>query len=436
MIRPTARTLAVLAAGLPVAAVPTWFGAPSTWTIWLGYVGLFGAALAWELLRLPAAAKVRVVVAPPPLVHLGDPATVAVEAAADRAVVIEVQVALHGAAEPLPRARLQIAAGAVASAALPLVPQRRGTLRFTALHARWCGPLRLLWCERGQAVDLATTVVTNVQAVRRRALRMAAKSECQTGLKIERYVGDGSEFDCLREFVAGMDRRAVDWKASARHRELLCRQFRAERDHPVMLCVDTGRLMGEPLDGMPRLDHAIHAALQLGYLCLRTGDRVGSFAFADRPQHVLLPQAGVHALQAIQARMAALDYSTAETNFTLAMTALLQQLRRRTLVVLFTDFVDSITAELMLRNVQWLARRHLLLFVAMRDPLLEQLVRREPVVVEDLHRAVVAEEIRHERRLVLERIRSSGAQVLDCGAADVATGLVERYLQVKRRELL
>jgi uncharacterized protein (DUF58 family) len=204
----------------------------------------------------------------------------------------------------------------------------------------------------------------------------------------------------------------------------------------VMLCIDSGRLMGEPLQGMPRLDHAILAALQLAYVCLRTGDRVGLFPFAEQPQKAVLPQAGVHALHAIQERLASLDYSSAETNFTRAMSELLQQLRRRTLVVLFTDFVDSITAELMLRNVQWLLRRHLLLFVAMRDPLPAQLADREPENVEDLHRAVVAEEIRRERLLVLERIRSAGALVLDAEVGELDARLIDRYLQVKRRELL
>jgi uncharacterized protein (DUF58 family) len=265
---------------------------------------------------------------------------------------------------------------------------------------------------------------------------MVSNREFISGLKVERFLGDGSDFDSLREYVVGMDRRAIDWKATARHREVLCREYRAERDHPVMLCVDSGRLMGEPLHGLPRLDHAILGALQLAYVCLRTGDRVGLFAFADRPQQPVLPQPGVHALQAIQERLTTLEYSPGETNYTFAMTELLQQLRRRTLVVLFTDFVDSITAELMLRNVSWLARRHVLLFVAMRDPLLAQLAEREPAQIEDLHRAVIAEEIHRERLLVLERIRRAGALVLDTEVADLDAGLIEQYLRVKRRELL
>ena len=51
------------------------------------------------------------------------------------------------------------------------------------------------------------------------------------------------------------------------------------------------------MQGMPRLDHAIHAALELAHVCLRTGDRVGLFGFAEKPQHFVPPQSGVHVLQ-------------------------------------------------------------------------------------------------------------------------------------------
>lgn len=436
MIRPTGRALAGLAAGLPIAALPTITGGLVPWLAWLGCVGLFATLLAIEFALLPARRALAIDVEPPPLVHLGDAAVVHVRVTATRRANVDLRLAWLGAIEPLPPVRLAVGPDLIANVELPLVPRRRGVVVITGCHARWTGPLRLLWCEVEQRAPQKVAVTANVRAVRQRALRMVQNREFQVGLKVERYVGDGSDFDSLREFVVGMDRRSIDWKATARHRSLLSREFRAERDHAVMLCVDTGRLMGEPLDGMPRLDHAIHAALQLGFVCLRTGDRVGLYAFADKPQHFLAPQAGVHALQAIQLRLADLDYGAAESNFTLAMTELLQRLRRRTLVVMFTDFVDSVTAELMLRNVEWLARRHLLLFVALRDPLLGEVAEAAPRSFEDVHRAVVAEDIHRERLLVLERIRRSGALVLDVRADQLDAGLVDRYLTVKRRELL
>lgn len=436
MIRPTGRALAGLAAVLPVAALPTITGGLVPWWAWLACVAAFVGAVLVEFAGLPTRKAIAIAVEVPPLVHFGDPAALRVRATARRRVRLELQLAWLGALDALPAVRLDVPADGEAEAELPFVPRRRGVVVVTQWWARWTGPLGLLWCEVAQPIAQKVAVIANVRAVRQRALRLVQNREFQVGLKVERYIGDGSDFDSLREFVAGMDRRSIDWKATARHRELLCREFRAERDHAVMLCIDAGRLMGEPLEGMPRLDHAIQAALHLGYVCLRTGDRVGLYAFADKPQQFLAPQAGVHALQAIQLRVADLDYGTGETNFTLAMTELLQRLRRRTLVVLFTDFVDSVTAELMLRNVEWLARRHLLLFVALRDPLLAEVVEAMPQQVEDVHRAIVADEVERERQLVLERIRRSGAQVLDVRAGELDARLLDRYLMVKRRELL
>lgn len=433
-MRPTPRCLLAFAAGLPAAALPALVAWDGAWLAWPAFLVAFGLALATEFATLPG--RVVLALRAPAAATPGVATVVAVEVVAPRRMLVEIDLEVDGDADAPPTATLACAPLAAAAVEFPLVPRRRGVLTLAATHARWTGALGLLCRSVVRRDAVAVRVLADVAAVRRRTARMIANREFSTGLKPERYVGDGSDFESLRDFVAGMDRRSIDWKATARHRAVLCREFRAERDHPVMLCVDSGRLMGEMLDGMPRLDHAILAALQLAYVCLRTGDRVGMFAFADRPRATMLPQAGVHALQAIQERLTGVEYSPAETNFTLGMTELLRQLRRRTLVVLFTDFVDSVTAELMLQNVAWLARRHLLLFVAMRDPLPERLTEAELGEPRDLHRAVVADELRRERALVLERIRRAGAQVLDAGTAELEAGLIDRYLQVKRRELL
>ena len=433
-MRPTLRCLLAFAAGLPAAALPALVAWDGAWLAWPAFLLAFGLAVAMELATTPA--RVVLSVRAPTTATPGVATIVTVEVVAPRHTRVQIDLVVDGDVDAPPPKSLACAPRAAAAAAFGLVPRRRGVLTVAAAHARWTGPLGLLCRSLVRRDPVEVRVLADVAAVRRRTARMIANREFSTGLKPERYLGDGSDFESLRDFVAGMDRRSIDWKATARHRAVLCREFRAERDHPVMLCVDSGRLMGELLDGVPRLDHAILAALQLAYVCLRTGDRVGLFAFADRPQATILPQAGVHAMQAIQERLTGIEYAPTETNFTLGMTELLRQLRRRTLVVLFTDFADSVTAELMLQNVAWLARRHLLLFVAMRDPLPERLAEAELGEPRDLHRAVVADELRRERLLVLERIRQAGAQVLDAGTAELEAGLIDRYLQVKRRELL
>ena len=46
--------------------------------------------------------------------------------------------------------------------------------------------------------------------------------------------GEGSDFDTLVDFRTGMDRRAIDWKQSARHMKLLAKQYRTERNNQIV----------------------------------------------------------------------------------------------------------------------------------------------------------------------------------------------------------
>ena len=285
------------------------------------------------------------------------------------------------------------------------------------------------------AIDQQVGVVPNIGAVRAIALRMFADQNFIAGLKVERFLGDGSEFESLREYVPGLDHRAIDWKSSARHRKLLCQEFRAERNHQVVLAVDAGQLMSEPVGGVPKLDHAINAAILLGWFCLRTGDRVGLVGFDERVRTWAEPAGGMHTFQRLQAMSAEIDYRAVETNYTLTLAELSTRLRRRSLVVLFTDFLDTVTAELMIDNVTRLARRHLVLFVAVRDPSLETRALARPRSLGTLHQAVVAGDFVRERHVVLERLRRAGAHCIDTAPARFSMALVNRYLDIKRREL-
>lgn len=433
MLRPTRRTLLLAGLGAPLAAAPA-IGAPWSWPLWVGYVALLAALLGLEALLIARRNQVLLTVEAPASAQVGVDTVLHVRTVVPPGLRrLEAVPELDGAI-PSPAPQSAAVVDGRAEFAFTLRAARRGPSRLLSVWQRWGGPFGLLWNEHSHAQDAGIDAVPDTRAVRAQALRMRARPEFQTGLKIEHYLGDGSEFDALREFVVGFDRRSVDWKASARHRELLCRQYRAERNHQVILAVDAGNRMGECIDGVPRVDHAIQLALRLAFTCLKTGDLVGVYAFDDRPRVLEKPQPGLPTMTRLQAALAALDYSTAETNYTLALTHLIAQVRRRSLVVLFTDFVDSITAELMVPNVLRLAKRHLVLFVALRDPTLARAADGPPQRLHDVHRAVVGSEMERDRELVLERIRRAGAHVVDALPSEVGPELVNRYLELKRRE--
>ena len=194
--------------------------------------------------------------------------------------------------------------------------------------------------------------------------------------------------------------------------------------------------MGEPLEGMAKLDHAVNAGLQLGYVSLRAGDRIGLYGFDSRVRLFSQPGGGVGSFWRLQKAASELAYSEDETNFTLGLSALASRLNRRSLVILQTEFVDTITAELMLENVERLAARHLVLFVCLQDTSLEETVDGEPVSVNAMSRSVIADEFLRERRVVMERLRRLGVHCLDVKAERVGPEIINRYLEIKRMELI
>ncbi len=433
-MRPTVRCLVMFIVGIPVSLAGVSID-PKLWTVWISYLG---AALLLTgidaVLALPKR-RMKIKVEAPEQIFIGEttPAKLYI-AGQRRGAQIGILPELADDFAPVPEQWAQLVDGALTHD-IPLSPRRRGDHAVRAIHLRWRGPLGFIEKRVAKPVDTKVGVVPNIGAVRAIALRMFADQNFMAGLKVERFLGDGSEFESLREYVIGLDHRAMDWKSSARHRKLLCQEFRAERNHQVVLAVDAGQLMSEPVGGVPKLDHAINAAILLGWFCLRTGDRVGLIGFDERVRNWAEPAGGMHTFRRLQALTAEIDYAPAETNYTLTLAELSTRLRRRSLVVLFTDFLDTVTAELMIDNVTRLARRHLVLFVAVRDPSLETRALARPRSLGTLHEAVVAGDFARERSVVLERLKRAGAHCIDTTPDQFSMALVNRYLDIKRREL-
>jgi len=240
----------------------------------------------------------------------------------------------------------------------------------------------------------------------------------------------------LREYAPGLDTRFIDWKHSARHNKLLCKEFRTERNHPVIMSFDTGHLMVEPVDGIPRLDHAINAGLLLAWISLQSGDLVGTYGFDATVRHYLGPIRGVAGFSRIQRATAELDYHHEETNFTLGLAQLNARLRRRALVILFTDFVDTITAELLIESMQRIANRHVVIFVTIRGSFLQTSVDARPDTFEDVAQAVVAYDFLRDRSVVFERLARLGIHCLDVTTRGLTVSLINRYLLIKQRGLI
>ena len=325
--------------------------------------------------------------------------------------------------------------GAEAQFDLPLTCHARGTFAFSAIWLSWPSRFGLFDIITRKPVAAEVNGTPNIQPVLSGQINTQVQAELY-GIKDTSMRGEGSEFHQLREYVPGMDPRMIDWKRSARHGSMVARETHVEQNHQIIMCVDNGYLMREEIDGLPKIDRAINAALATTWAAGLGGDLVGFYSFDGRPRGFLPPAPGRRAFNRIRAEASALAYSSVESNHTLALAHLNGLLNRRSLIIVFSDFVDSITAKLMVENLAVLSRHHLLIFVALRDPAVEALTNPSDPDLGDVARAVSAGQIQKERTRVLDELRRLGVVCLDIAPSQLTPELVSTYLDIKARELI
>ena len=247
------------------------------------------------------------------------------------------------------------------------------------------------------------------------------------------YKGFSVEFVQHREYVPGDDIRHIDWKATARRRKVITRQYEAERRQQVLLVLDTGRLLTAEIAGVSRLDYVVQAALELAYAAVQHDDNVGVMTFADGVRHFVAPQRGRLGLKRVLDVLTVVEPKLVEPDYPGAFRYLAARNRKRALTVLFTDVIDRFASDALVANVASLRPRHLPLAVTLRNSELDALAGLRPTVVRDAFRKAAAEELLHAREEALGHMRRAGVIVLDVPPERAAQAVVARYLELKRR---
>lgn len=175
------------------------------------------------------------------------------------------------------------------------------------------------------------------------------------------------DFEDLRDYEVGDDVRNIDWKATARHGDLLVKRSRATRMHPLQLAVETGRGMAAIApDDHPKRSLAIQAVGTLGLLGIRAGDEV-SVLLADSGGAMRLP--GTRSEGGLEHALRTIDRASTPAAPPSSRSALVDAVRRtvtgRRILVVVTD--EAPITDQDERMIRRLAAQHDLLWLTVRD---------------------------------------------------------------------
>jgi uncharacterized protein (DUF58 family) len=290
-----------------------------------------------------------------------------------------------------------------------------------------------LWvAQLALAQDDVIKVYPNILQTRQQHLLSRHLRARQMGVRAMRLLGQGTEFESLRDYLPDDELRRVDWMASARRASLVTRQFDVERSQQIMLVLDLGRTMASHLDYMTKLDHAINATVLLTYVAMQTNDRVGLMAFADDVVSFMPPGKGSGQLPLVLEQLYRLQPRAVESDYRAAFTFLAHHQRKRSLVIIFTDLVDPDSSRRLMDSLSLLHPQHLVLCVALSDYELKDLLSGIPPDTTGMYQQAVAVSVLEDRQLALATLHQRGILSVDAAPSDLAVAVVNRYLAIKR----
>ena len=317
-----------------------------------------------------------------------------------------------------------------------VTPTERGVYGFGDLDMRIEGPLRLIQRPIPVPASEETRVLPCLQTLRYPDLIAYRRRARHWGLRQIKWRERGRDFENLREYIEGDDPRHIHWKASARLDRPIVQEYQPEKNQIVMIAVDAGRLMGAVSEGKKKLDHALEASAHLAHAALAGGDQVGFLAFADRILLFIPPKKTRGQLQVILEGTVALRSALVEPRYEEAFLWFRSQVRRRSLVVIFTDLMDELASDNLLGAVGLLRPRHLPLCMAIRDSEWDDLMNRPPTSAMDVYERSVLQETIRQRRKAIGKLQQKGAIAMDLPPRLLSSNAMEHYLDVKRRGLL
>lgn len=327
-----------------------------------------------------------------------------------------------------------------------LTPLRRGIYRFVDIHLRCQGILGLVVRQRCVSAATEIKVYPNLQAVRQYELLVKRGMLHQIGLKNSRRFGEGTEMERLREYLPDDDFRRMDWNATARQRKPIVREFETERSQDIVILLDTGRLMASPIlletttppsaavmsqKAMLKLDYAINTTLMTAYVSTLKGDKVGLIAFADTVHQYLAPKPGKKQFLTMLETIYALPVHSVEPDFEVAFKYLSSKHRKRALIILFTDILDSDSAEGIAAYVSQLSKHHLVVCVTLTDSGIIELAEQKSTDSKSVYQKAIAERLLQEKHATLEILRRRGVITIDVPAHQLTMAVVNKYLELK-----
>ncbi|WP_149303638.1 DUF58 domain-containing protein [Pareuzebyella sediminis] len=315
-------------------------------------------------------------------------------------------------------------------------PVDRGEYVFGNLNVFVSSPFKIIKRKFVFQKDQMVPVYPSIIQMQRYDFLAIDNRLSDIGLKKIRRIGHTQEFEQIKEYVHGDDFRTVNWKATAKHNQLMVNQYQDERSQPVYSIIDTGRVMKMPFNGLKLLDYAINSTLAFSNVALKRKDKTGLLTFSKNIETFVPALQKVTHLNSILEKLYNITTAYTDSDFALLYTYVKRKITQRSLLLLYTNFEHTSALERQLPYLLALSKKHVLVVIFFENTELEALVDSYAQDLQSIYHQTIAEKFVLEKQLMQKRLRQYGIQTILTKPSELTIHTINTYLELKARGLL
>lgn len=317
-----------------------------------------------------------------------------------------------------------------------LRPIIRGEYHFHDIHLLAKSPLRLVVRNITEPAQEMVKVYPAFLEARKFEMLAFTSRLTESGSRKIRKVGNSLEFEQIREYVTGDDIRAINWKATARSKQLMVNHFNDERSQSVYCLIDKGRVMKMPFNGMTLLDYSINSAVMLSRIILNKYDKAGLICFDHQEASIIPADRKKVQFSLINEALYNQQTDYKEPNYEKLYAQVIRKIRHRSLLILYTNFESLSSLKRQLPFIKGLAARHLVLLVFFENTEISGLINQPVNDIESLYIKIIAAKFNMEKRIIVKELRNHGIMTLLTKPEHLTVNAINKYLEIKARQAI
>ena len=311
----------------------------------------------------------------------------------------------------------------------------RGDYQINKLYFRYRSLLGL-WEKQLTFTENKQVKVIPDLSETRQYLENAQKFLLYDGVKIRKQQTGTGEFSKIRTYVVGDDPRTINWRQTAKLREVMTNEYEPEHGKYITILLDCGRMMGAELDKGNRLERAIESAITVAAAALQNGDYVSVLAFSTNVKVFIPAGKGIAYLQTILEAIYNLQVDAVESNYGAVLSYIETVQKKRSLLLLFSDVHTFIREESALVYLRKLRQRHYFLMIGVEDATLNQRINESPTNVQTAMLKSMAQQQMLVKKREKRKWENQGLMMVEAKEDKLASTAVSHYIEIMNRNLL